>query len=142
MAFARQFAGATGVINSTLRDSSLKSDVNAVLLPENYYTVNVFSDQIEKILESDDRQLSDDMVETRASVAMNRQGGGRRKLADIALDQVIKRKKMSLFCPMNVANNLCLSICLSIFYPFSFTISLVVAWASLKPITSMTIRWR
>ncbi|MGL5597509.1 MAG: hypothetical protein ACRDDA_05195, partial [Aeromonas sp.] len=110
--FARQIAGEGGVISLTLRGASLKTDVNAVLSQGNNYDVNVFTEQIEKMLQSDDRMLSDDTVEISASVAMNRQGGGRRKLVDLAIDQVIKRKKISLFCPINVTNNLCFSICL------------------------------
>ncbi|XP_016338626.1 uncharacterized protein LOC107686231 [Sinocyclocheilus anshuiensis] len=62
--------------------------------------------------ESNERLMADYAVEIEASVAMNRRGGGRRKLTELALDQVIKRKKMSLFCPVNTGNKLCFCICL------------------------------
>ncbi len=99
-----------------MNGESLKAPVNAVLTPGNYYDVNLFTEQIENILQSDDQLLSDDSVEIEVDVAMNRQGGGhRRKLTDVPLQQVIKRKKMSLFVPLNYTNNLCFSICLARF---------------------------
>ncbi|XP_065122769.2 uncharacterized protein [Paramisgurnus dabryanus] len=113
--FARRIGGDNSVINFTLRGPRLNSDVSVILSPGNNYDVTIFTDQIEKILQSDERLLCDDMVEIGATVAMNRQGGVRRKLTDLALDQVIKRKKTSLFCPMNISNNLCFSICLAHF---------------------------
>ncbi len=111
--FARRIGGDSSVINLTMNSKSLKSSVNAVLTPGNNYDINLFTEQIEKILQSDDQLLSDDSVEIEVDVAMNRQGGGhRRKLTDLPLQQVIKRKKMSLFVPLNCANNLCFSFCL------------------------------
>ncbi|MGL5901449.1 MAG: hypothetical protein ACRCZO_02085, partial [Cetobacterium sp.] len=113
---ARDIGGEACVINLTLSAPTLKSPVSAVLTDGNNYSVNIFTDQIEKVLQSCDRMMSDDSVEIEANVAMNRQGGGhRRKLTDLALDQVVKRKKMLLFCPTNVSNNLCFSICLARF---------------------------
>ncbi|KAI7789865.1 putative DNA polymerase-like protein [Triplophysa rosa] len=87
--FARQIGGDGSVVSISLRGPSLKSDVTAILSPGNDYDVNVFTDQIEKILQSDDRLLCDDAVKIGATVASNRQGGGRhrRKLTDLALDQ-------------------------------------------------------
>ncbi len=92
----------------------LKAPVNIVLSPGNNYDVNLFTEQIEKKLQSDDQLLSDDTVEIEVDVAMNRQGGGgqRHKLTDLPLQEVIKRKKASLFIPLNSANNLRFSICL------------------------------
>ncbi len=70
-------------------------------------------DQFERVLQSNEQLLSDDAVEIDAAVAMNRQGGGRRrKLTDLAVDQVIQKKKTNLFCPINLSNQLCFSICL------------------------------
>ncbi|KAI7814543.1 putative DNA polymerase-like protein, partial [Triplophysa rosa] len=115
--FARQIGGDGSVVSLTLSGPRLKSDVTAILSPGNDYDVNVFTDQIKKFLQSDDRLMCDDAVEIGATVASNRQGGGRHRriLTDLALDQVIKRKKTSLFCPINIANNLCFSICLAHF---------------------------
>ncbi len=51
-------------------------------------------DQFERVLQSNEQLLSDDAVEIDAAVAMNRQGGGRRrKLTDLAVDQVIQKKR-------------------------------------------------
>ncbi len=58
----------------------------------------------------------DDAVEIDAAVAMNRQGGGRRrKLTDLAVDQVIQKKKMNLFCPINLSNH-CVSLFVSLVF--------------------------
>lgn len=116
VSLARHIGGDGSVINLTLKGPNLKSDVTGVLTPSNNYDVNIFIDQISRILQSDDQLMSDDQIEIQANIAMNRQGGGtRRKLVDLSLNEVIKRKKMSLFCPMNVSNKLCFSICLARF---------------------------
>ncbi|XP_048025642.1 uncharacterized protein LOC125254846 [Megalobrama amblycephala] len=112
---ARDIGGEACVNNLTLSAPTLKSPVSAVLSDGNNYDTDIFTDQIAKVLQSSNRLMSEDSVEIEANVAMNRRGGGRRKLTDLALDQVIKRKKMSLFCPTNVSNNLCFSICLAHF---------------------------
>ncbi|KAL1259980.1 hypothetical protein QQF64_007807 [Cirrhinus molitorella] len=92
---ARNIGGDGAVINLNLNSLRLRDPVNAVLSPGNNYDVNLFSDQIEKIVQSNDSLSADDAVEIEASVVMSRQGGGRRrKLTDLALDQVIKRKKI------------------------------------------------
>lgn len=114
--FAREFDQNSPVINITLTAPSLQTPVIGILTHGNNYDVDGFMDQIERVLQSNDRLLSDQTVEFEASVAMNRQGGGRRrKLVDLAVDEVIKRKKTSLFCPTNISNNLCFSICLARF---------------------------
>ncbi|XP_026139311.1 uncharacterized protein LOC113115834 isoform X1 [Carassius auratus] len=113
--FAREFDQNSPVINITLTAPSLQTPVSGILTRGNNYDADGFMDQIEKVLQSNDRLLSDQTVEFEASVAMNRQGGGRRKLTDLAVDEVIKRKKTSLFCPINISNNLCFSICLARF---------------------------
>ncbi|XP_016333401.1 uncharacterized protein LOC107681606, partial [Sinocyclocheilus anshuiensis] len=115
VSFAQQIGGDASVINLVMTAPSLNSSVNAVLTPGNNYDVNLFTEQIEKILQSNERLMVDDAVEIEANVAMNRQGGGRRKLTELALDQVIKRKKMSLFNPVNTGNKICLAICLAHF---------------------------
>ncbi|MGL5903885.1 MAG: hypothetical protein ACRCZO_14490, partial [Cetobacterium sp.] len=107
VSLARHIGGDGSVINLTLKGPNLKSDVTAVLTPSSNYDVNIFIDQIGRILQSDDQLMSDDQIEIQANIAMNRQGGGtRRKLVDLSLNEVIKRKKMSLFCSMNVSNKL------------------------------------
>nr|DAC81392.1 TPA_asm: PolB-N [Pimephales minnow adintovirus] len=115
VAFARDFGGDGAVINLTLSAPTLQSPAGAVLTSGNNYDPNLLFEQIEKILQSNDQLLSDTAVEIEASVVQNRQGGGRRKLTDHAVDQVVKRKKSSLFCPTNISNNLCFSICLARF---------------------------
>ncbi|XP_067306560.1 uncharacterized protein [Pseudorasbora parva] len=117
VSFARDIGGEGSIINLSVSSSSLKSPINSVLTPGNNYDVGMFLDQFERVLQSDDRILSDDAVEIDASIAMNRQGGGgqRRKLTSTALHQVIKKKKMSLFAPVNISNKLCFSICLAHF---------------------------
>ncbi|KAL1252652.1 hypothetical protein QQF64_017345 [Cirrhinus molitorella] len=113
---ARNIGGDGAVINLNLNSLRLRDPVNAVLSPGNNYDVNLFTDQIEKIVQSNDSLSADDAVEIEASVVMSRQGGGRRrKLTDLALDQVIKRKKMCLFSPINISNKLCFSLCLAHF---------------------------
>ncbi len=116
VSFAREMGGDASIINLVMSAPSLNSSVNAILTPGNNYDVNLFTEQIENFLQSNNRLMADDAVEIEASVAMNRQGGGRRrKLTDLALDQVIRRKKINLFCPVNKGNQLCLTICLARF---------------------------
>lgn len=118
VSFVRQIGGDAPVINLVMTAPSLNSSINAVLSPVNDHDVNLFTDQIEKNLQSNDRLMADDAVDIGVTVVMNRRGGGgshRRKLTDLSLDQVIKRKRISLFCPVNKGNNLCLAICLAHF---------------------------
>ncbi|XP_051743101.1 uncharacterized protein LOC127508773 isoform X1 [Ctenopharyngodon idella] len=115
VAFARDIGGDASVINMSLTGSSLSSPIQTILTDRNNYDVNLFTDQIERVLQSNEQILTDDAVAVEVDMAMNRQGGGRCKLTDLALDQVIKRKKMSLFSPMNISNKLCFSICLAHF---------------------------
>ncbi len=115
--FARRIGGDSSVINLTMNGESLKAPVNAIITPGNNYKINLFTEQIEKNLQRDDQLLSDDAVEIEVDVPINRQGGGHlRKLTDLPLQQVIKRKKMNLFVHMNsTINNVCFSICLARF---------------------------
>ncbi|XP_067296541.1 uncharacterized protein [Pseudorasbora parva] len=113
--FAREIGSEAPVINMTMSAPALQTPVSGVLTSGNDYSVDLLMEQFEKVLQSNDRLLSDDVVEIDATVAMNRQGGGRRKLTDLAVHQVIKKKKSTLFCPINLSNNLCFSICLARF---------------------------
>ncbi len=48
-------------------------------------------------------------------MARNRQGGGRRKLTDLAHNMVIQKNKMNFFVQKNITGNMCFSICLAHF---------------------------
>lgn len=76
VSFAREMGGDASVINLVMSAPSLNSSVNAVLTPGNNYDVNLFTEQIEKNVQSNNRLMADDAVEIEASIAMNRQGGG------------------------------------------------------------------
>ncbi len=116
VAFARKIGHDAPVINMTMSAPTLQTPINGVLTPGNHYDVDSLMDQFERVLQSNEQLLSDEAVEIDATVAMNRQGGGRRrKLTDLAVDQVIKKKKTNLFCPINLSNQLCFSICLARF---------------------------
>ncbi len=116
VAFAREIGHDAPVINMTMSAPTLQTPISGVLTPGNDYDVDSLMDQFERVLQSNEQLLSDDAVEIDAAVAMNRQGGGRRrKLTDLAVDQVIQKKKTNLFCPINLSNQLCFSICLARF---------------------------
>lgn len=115
VSFSRQMAGQGGFINISLRGPSLKRDVNAVLSPGNDYTEQVFVDQFEAVMQSNEGVMADDSLQLHVSIARSKNGGVRRKIIDIAHDDVFKRKKMHLFCPNNVGTNLCFAICLAHF---------------------------
>ncbi len=116
VAFAREIGRDAPVINMTMSAPTLQTPISGVLTPGNDYDVDSLMDQFERVLQSNEQLLSDDAVEIDAAVAMNRQGGGRRrKLTDLAVDQVIQKKKTNLFCPINLSNQLCFSICLARF---------------------------
>ncbi|XP_052396589.1 uncharacterized protein LOC127944585 [Carassius gibelio] len=112
VSFSRQIAGQGGFINISLRGPSLRRDVNAVLSPGNDYNEQVFVDQFEVVMQSNEGVMADDSLQLHAR---SKSGGVRRKITDIAHDDVIKRKKMHLFCPNNVGTNLCFPICLAHF---------------------------
>ncbi len=93
VAFAREIGHDAPVINMTMSAPTLQTPISGVLTPGNDYDVDSLMDQFERVLQSNEQLLSDDAVEIDATVAMNRQGGGRRrKLTDLAVDQVIKKK--------------------------------------------------
>lgn len=75
VSFARQIGGDAPVINLVMTAPSLNSSINAVLSQVNDYDVNLFTDQIEKILQSNDRLMADDAVDIGVTVVMNRRGG-------------------------------------------------------------------
>ncbi len=57
----------------------------------------------------------DSALQLCVSVARNRQGGGHRKLTDLAHNTVIQKNKMNLFVPKNITDTMCFSICLANF---------------------------
>lgn len=72
--FSRLLAGEGGLI-ITLRGPSLISDVNAVLSPNNNYSVDVFTNQLEKIMQSNSDVRVDDRLHLNVSIARSKQGG-------------------------------------------------------------------
>ncbi|MGL5905024.1 MAG: hypothetical protein ACRCZO_20250, partial [Cetobacterium sp.] len=115
VSFSRLLAGDGGVINITLRGSSLTSDVDALLSPQNNYEPDLFINQLEKILQSNSDVTVDEALDLRVSIAMCKNGGARRKMRDLLHNQVITKNRMNLFCPTNITNNLCFTICLAHF---------------------------
>ncbi|XP_056591324.1 uncharacterized protein LOC130431856 isoform X1 [Triplophysa dalaica] len=116
VSFSRQLGGEGSFINISLRGPSLKSDVNALLRPGNDDDERHFVDQFESVVQSNAQVMVDDSLQLHVSIARSRQGGGtRRKITDIAHDEVLKRKRMNLFSPCNMTNNLCFAICLAHF---------------------------
>ncbi|XP_048008700.1 uncharacterized protein LOC125243250 [Megalobrama amblycephala] len=115
VSFSRLLAGDGGVINITLRGSSLTSDVDALLSPQNNYDPDLFINQLEKILQSNSDVTVDEALDLRVSIAMCKNGGARRKMRDLLHNQVISKNRMNLFCPTNITNNLCFTICLAHF---------------------------
>ncbi len=112
VAFAREIGHDAPVINMTMSAPTLQTPISGVLTPGNDYDVDSLMDQFERVLQSNEQLLSDDAVEIDAAVAMNRQGGGRRrKLTDLAVDQVIQKKKTNLFCRIN-----CVSLFVSLVF--------------------------
>src|SRR4029434_5022998 len=57
--------------------------------------------------------MTDQSLELTVAIARNRHGGARRKLQDLAHDEVIKKNRMHLFSPLNSSNNLCFALCLA-----------------------------
>ncbi|XP_052426447.1 uncharacterized protein LOC127968976 [Carassius gibelio] len=114
---SRLLAGDGVFFNISLQGASLPTDINAVLTPDNNHDVNVFVDQIERTVQSNTDVAFDTALELRVSVARNKQGGvgARRKLSDLAHNQVIQKNRMHLFAPKNVTDNMCFSMCIAHF---------------------------
>ncbi len=106
-------AGDNGFINLSLQGESLPTDINAVLTPDNNHDVSTLVDQIERAVQSNADVGCNSALQLCISVARNRQGGGRRKLTDLAHNMVIQKNKMNLFIPKNISDNRCFSICLA-----------------------------
>ena len=115
VSFSRVLAGDGSVINITLRGDSLTSDVNALLSSRDGYNVDRFADAIERVMQSNKHITTDNSLVLTVSIAMSKNGGVRRKVRDLAHNQVIDRNRMNLFCPTNISNNLCFAICLAHF---------------------------
>ena len=109
---SRTLDGENGLLNITLRGNSLTSDVNVMLTPANGYGLEHLVNAIEKVLQSNAAILTDHSLELKVAIARSRNGGGgpRRKLRDLAHDEVIKQKRMHLFSPINRSNNLCFAV--------------------------------
>lgn len=91
--FSTNLAAPDGVLNVVLRGPSLSSDVCAVLNAGNDYNAETFLSEIEQVMQSNDRTISDDMLEFVITAALNKRGGVRRKLGNIQYDQIIQKKK-------------------------------------------------
>lgn len=115
VSFSRDIGGDGSYINISLKGPSLKSDVNTILCPGNDYDENRFIEQFESVAQSNEQMLADDSLQLHVSIARSMNGGVRRKITDIAHDEVIKKKRMCLFSPTNFTNNLCFAICLAYF---------------------------
>ncbi len=115
--FSRLLAGCDSLINITLRGPTLTSDVNTLLSAGNDYCVDVFINEFEKITQSNSDVQFDESLNLRISIARTKQGGGRRKISDIAHNKVIRKNTLNLFKPLNIGseNNLCFGICLAHF---------------------------
>ncbi|KAL0149348.1 hypothetical protein M9458_055386 [Cirrhinus mrigala] len=115
VAFSRLLGGDGSLINITLRGASLTSDVNTLLSHGNDYSVDLFTDQLEKIMQSNSDVQFDESLNLRVSIARSKNGGARRKIRDLAHDEVICKNRLHLFIPMNISSNLCFAICLAHF---------------------------
>lgn len=117
VAFSRLLSGEGGFLNIALQGATLPTDINAVLTPDNNHDINVFVDQIEQAVQSNTDVSFDSALELCVSVARNKQGGGgsRRKLTDLAHNQVIQKNRMHLLSPKNFADNMCFSACIAHF---------------------------
>ncbi len=113
--FSRLMAGDDGFINVSLQGESLPTDINAVLTPDTNHDVSTFVDQIERAVQRNADVGCDSALQLCVSVVRNRQGGVRRKLADIVHNMVIQKNKMNLYVPKNISDNRCFSICLAHF---------------------------
>ncbi len=91
--FSRLMAGENGFMNVSLHGESLPTDINAVLTPDNNHDVNTFIEQVERAFQSNADVGCDSALQLCVSVARNRQGGGRRKLSDLAHNMVIQKNK-------------------------------------------------
>ncbi|XP_066506521.1 uncharacterized protein [Hoplias malabaricus] len=81
-------AGDGGVVDITLRGSSLTSDVNTVLSSRDGYSVDRFSDAIERVMQSNNSIKTDESLALTVSIVVGKNGGVRRKVRDLAHDQV------------------------------------------------------
>ncbi|XP_059395371.1 uncharacterized protein LOC132127485 [Carassius carassius] len=117
VAFSRLLGGDGSLINITLSGPSLTSDVNTLLSASNDYSVDLFISNLEKIMQSNTDVQFDECLNLKVSIARSKQGGARRKLRDLAHNQVIDKNRLNLFVPSNIAgeNNLCFAICLAHF---------------------------
>lgn len=86
-------ADENGVLNITLRWSGLTADVNAIL--------------------SCHLIMTDDSLELIVSITWSKNGVVYRKLRDRAHYEVISKNRLNLFCPSNISNYLCFTICLA-----------------------------
>ena len=110
---SKTLAGENGVFNITLRGESLTTDVNAMLNPENGNALEYFIGCIEKVLQSNASLVTDQSLEVTVNIARSRNGGVYRKLRHLAHDEVIKKKRMNLFIPINTTDNLCFAQCIA-----------------------------
>ncbi len=117
VAFSRLLGGDSSLININLRGASLTSDVNTLLSANNDYSVDLFINDLEKIMQSNSDVQFDKSLNLRVSIARSKHGGARRKIQGLAHDQVLAKNRLNLFMPLNITeeNNLCFAICLAHF---------------------------
>ena len=103
------------VLNVVLRGPALTADVQAVLVSGDDYNADVFMDHISQVIQSNDTGLTDDVLELVVTGVHNKRGGVRLKLKSMPYDEIIRKKKLSLYTPCNTHNNLCFSLCITHF---------------------------
>ena len=113
MEFSKTLVGENGVFNITLRGGSLTTDVNVMLTQENGYSVESLLGAIERVLQSNEKILTDDNLELTVSITWSKNGGVYRKLRDLLHNDVIRKNKIHLLCPSNITNKLRFAICLA-----------------------------
>ena len=101
------------VLNVVLRGPSLASDIQAVLTTGDDYNDDTFLEQISRVIQSNDASLTDDALEFVVTCVHNKNGGVRLKLKSIPYDDIISRKRLSLYTPSNTHDNLCFSLCVA-----------------------------
>src|SRR4029434_8919556 len=57
--------------------------------------------------------MADQSLEVTVTIIRSRNGGAYRKLRDLAHNEVIRKKRMNLFIPINTTNNLCFAHCIA-----------------------------
>ncbi|KAL2102869.1 hypothetical protein ACEWY4_002037 [Coilia grayii] len=110
--FCKTLGGADCVLNVSLRGDSLATPVNAILYPSDKNPLDSVLSAIEQVLQSNSRIMTDHTVILSTTIVREHTGGVRRKAALYAHDELIRQKRMHLYCPNNSTNQMCFSYCL------------------------------